>query len=152
MKSTKAAKTLSFTSISSPCDFIREAKDEAFNSNLKFEPTDSGFDLEIGGNHGGKLVYRATVSATEGGSLISGQIITIPWSARGEKENLFQKILFILGVIIILPLILLSLLSLSIYTIFSRLFCRKGGTPTEEDVLRDFMIDKMCCNETKEHI
>lgn len=148
MKNTKTDKKIfSFHSISSPGDFMARLKDEAANADLKMEQTESGFDLQIDSNHGGRIVYQASISADEkGGSLISGEIITIPWTANTDKKkNLFRKILLIIGCMIVLPFVLIFLLCYGICALFVRLFCGKNIVPDQQEKLCGFMLNKMCC-------
>lgn len=142
-------KTFSFHSISSPRDFIATIKDEAVNFNLKIEQTESGFHLQLDSNHGGEIVYKANISADEnGGSFISGEITTIPWTTKSDKKkNLFQKMMSVLGSIVVLPFVLTFLLCYGIYMLFVRLFRGENIEPTEEEKLCDFMINKMCCKQ-----
>lgn len=145
-------KIYSFHSISAPHDFITRIKEEAAHSNLKIEQAENQFDLQIDGNHGGKIVYRANVSAAEnGGSIICGEMITIPWSNKPQKKkNVFQKVLLILDYIIILPLVLFVLLGHGIYSLFVRLFHGKNIELSNEEKLCNFMINTMCCKLNKD--
>ena len=95
MKNKKAEqKILSFRNVSSPYDFAARIKEGAINSNLKVEQNDTDFILQLNSNHGGRIVYKATVTADEsGGSYISGEIVTIPWGNRiNKKESIIEKI------------------------------------------------------------
>lgn len=153
MKNKKNDKrTFSFHSISSPYDFAARIKEEAVRSNLKIEQNDTDFYLQLDSNHGGRIVYKATVIADEsGGSYISGEITTIPWSDNSnKKKSVFKKIFSILGCIIVIPFVLIFLLCYGIYTLFIRLFRSKSIEPTKEEKLCDFMINKMCCMQTEE--
>lgn len=149
MKKVPINKIYSFHNNSSPHDFIARVKDEAINCNLKIKQTENGFDLQIGSNHGGRIVYRANVSADEnGGSFISGEMVTVPWRDKSEsKQNLFQKILSILGFIIVLPIVLIFLFCYGIYFLFIHLFLRKNIELTNEEKLCDFMTNKMNCSQ-----
>ncbi len=142
-------KTFSFHSISSPYDFAARIKEEVVHSNLKFEQNDTDFYLQLDSNHGGRIVYKATVTADErGGSYISGEIKTIPWSDKpNKKKSIFEKILSILGYFILIPFVLIFLLCYGVYMLFVRLFRGKSVKPTNEEKLCDFMINKMCCRQ-----
>ncbi len=147
-KKTPINEVYSFNSFSSPHDFIARVKEEAIKSNLKFEQTENGFDLQIGSNHGGRIVYRANLSADEnGGSFISGEIITIPWVSSSKKKNIFQKILSFLRLIVVLPFVLIVMVFIGIYALFLRLFGGKSTEPTDEEKLCDFMTNKMSCEQ-----
>ena len=111
MKNKKAEqKVLSFRNVSSPYDFAARIKEEAINSNLKVEQNDTDFILQLNSNHGGRIVYKATVTADEsGGSYISGEIVTIPWGNRiNKKESTIEKIFSIVCYIVVIPFVLIS--------------------------------------------
>lgn len=151
MKKIKPNKRYSFHSISSPNDFIERIKSQVINSELTIEENEGGFDLHINSNHGGRIVYRANISADEkGSSVISGEIITVPWNINQKKDSLFVKILSIFALIILLPLFLIVMLCYSIYLLFIRLICKKNTEPTNEKILCDFMTNKMCCKQIYE--
>ena len=148
MKTKKTDKSIfSFHSNFSPCDFIARIKEKAVHSNLKIEQNDADFNLQLDSNHGGEIVYRATVSADEnGGSYISGEITTIPYNGKlYKKKNIFEKIFSVLCYVIVTPFVLVFLLFYGIYMLFVRLFRGKTIEPTKEEKLCDFMIHKMSC-------
>ncbi|MBQ8407658.1 MAG: hypothetical protein IJY39_02200 [Clostridia bacterium] len=141
-------KVFSFYSISSPCDFTARIKEEAIGSNLNIEQNDTGFNLQLDSNHGGRIVYKATVIEENGGSYISGEIATIPWSDKpNKKKSIIEKIFSVIGYIVVFPFMLIFLLFYGIYTLFVRLFRGKSIETTKEDKLCDFMINKMCCKQ-----
>ncbi len=145
-------KIFSFYSISSPCDFAARINEEAINSNLKIEQNGTGFYLQFDSNHGGRIVYKATVTADEsGGSYISGEITTIPWSNKpNKKKSIFEKTFSIIGYIVAIPFVLIFLLCYGVYMLFVRIFRGKSIEPTKEEKLSDFMLNKMCCRQTEE--
>ena len=150
MKNKKTEKKIfSFHSVSSPYDFAARIKEEAINSNLKIEQNDKDFILQLDSNHGGRIVYKATVTADEsGGSYISGEIVTIPWNDKPNKKKSIIEIIFsIIGYIVVIPFVLVFLLCYDVYTLFVRLFRGTSIEPTKEDKLCDFMINKMCCKQ-----
>ena len=140
-------KMFSFHSVSSPYDFATRIKEEAINSNLKIEQNDTDFILQLNSNHGGRIVYKATITADEGGgSYISGKILTIPWNNKpSKKKNIKEKIFSIVGYIVVIPFVLISLLFSGICMLFVRLFCGKNIEVTNEEKLCDFMTNEMCC-------
>ena len=142
-------KTFSFHSISSPYDFAVRIKEEAINSNLKIDQNDTGFILQLNSNHGGRIVYQATVTADESdGSYISGEIVTLPWNGNpNKKKSIIEKIFSIVGYIVVIPFVLIFLLCYGIYMLFVRLFRGKNVEVTNEEKLCDFMINKMCCKQ-----
>ena len=152
MKKTPINKVYSFHSLSSPHSFLERFGEEAVKSNLKFDQDKNGFDLQIHNNHGGKTVYRAHVSADDnGGSFISGEIITIPWNDKpNKKKSIIQKIFSIVGYIVVIPFMLIFLLCYGIYMLFVRLFHGKNIEVTNEEKLCDFMTNKMCCRQKEE--
>ena len=143
-------KTFSFHSVSAPCDFAAIIKEEAINSNLKIELNDTDFILQLDSNHGGRIVYKATVTADEsGGSYISGEIVTIPWNEaknRTKTQRTLQVIGYIRAGIALLPGIILVSLFMVFYELFL-LIKNKGKRelPREEKKLLDFMLNKLCC-------
>ena len=150
MKNKKAEqKIYSFHSISSPYDFAVRIKEEAIHSNMKIEQNDTDFILQLDSNHGGRIVYKATVTADEnGGSYISGEITTIPWGNRiNKKESIIEKIFSIVAYIVVIPFALIFLLFYSIYALFVRLFRGKNIEVTNEEKFCDFMTNKMCCKQ-----
>ena len=147
-KTTKRA--YSFHSISSPYDFTTRIKDEVLRSKLKLEQRENGFDLQLDSNHGGRIVYRASISADEnGGCFIRGEIISVPWNRQPEKKNIFQKIMSVLICIMMVPLVLIFLLGYGIYTLFMQIGRDKNNGPTADETLCNFMINKMCCKQTE---
>lgn len=141
-----------FYSIQAPGCFSTTIQEEAERANLKIEQSENEFSLHIDDNHGGQVFYKAHISASEnGGSLIEGEIITIPWNECKNRTK-FQKVMevigYILGGIVLSPVIVLIFLFLGFYELFL-LFKNKGKRelPREEKNLLDFMINKMCCKQ-----
>ena len=152
MKNKKAEqKIFSFHSVSSPFDFAARIKEEAINSNLKVEQNDTDFILQLNSNHGGRIVYKATVTANEsGGSYISGEIVAIPWIDKpNKKKTIIEKIFSIVGYIVVIPFVLIFLLCYGTYMLFVRLFRGKNIEVTNEEKLCDFMMNKMRCKQMK---
>ena len=142
-------KIFSFHSVSSPYDFAARIKEEAINSNLKIEQNNTDFILPLNSNHGGRIVYKATVTANEsGGSYISGEIVTIPWNdTPNKKKSMIEKIFSIVGYLVVIPFVLIFLLCYGAYMLFVRLFRGKNIEVTNEEKLCDFMTNKMCCRQ-----
>ena len=148
----KKKRTFIFHSISDPRNFIARIQEEAKQAGLKIEQLDNRFSLHIDSNHGGQVFYQARISADEhGGSHIEGEIITIPWNEAKNKTK-FQKVMevigYILGAIVLSPVIVLIFLTLGFYELFL-LFKNKGKReiPREEENLLNFMVNKMCCRQ-----
>ena len=135
-----------------PHTFGVSIQEEAEQADLFIEQSGNAFNLRIDGNHGGQVFYQARISADEyGGSLIEGEIITIPWN-EGENKTKFQKVMevigYVLGGIVLSPIIILVFLILGVDELFW-LFKNKGKRelPREEKNLLDFMINKMSCEQ-----
>ena len=144
--------TFAFHSMLDPHYFLVRIPEEAKQALLPIEQSENAFNLRIDGNHGGQVFYQARISADEhGGSLIEGEIITIPWNEAKNKTK-FQKVMeevgYILSGIILSPVIILIFLILGFYELFL-LFKNKGKRelPREEKNLLDFMLNKLCCTQ-----
>ena len=145
-------RTFAFHSMLDPHHFLTRIQEEVENADLLIDQSENTFNLRIDCNHGGQVFYQARISADEhGGSLIEGEIITIPWN-EGENKTKFQKVIevigYILGGIVLSPIIILFLLILG----FDELFCLfknkgKRELPREEKKLLDFMLNKLCCTQ-----
>lgn len=141
-----------FHSSLDPHYFLVRIQEEAKQARLPIEQSENTFNLRIDCNHGGQVFYQARISADEhGGSLIEGEIIAIPWNEaknRTKLQKVMEVIGYILGVIVLLPVIVLGFLFLGFYELFL-LFKNKGkrALPREEKNLLDFMINKMICEQ-----
>lgn len=148
----KKKRTFIFHSISDPHNFITRIQEEAQQEGLKFEQSENVFSLHIDSNHGGQVFYQAQICVDEqGGSRIEGEIITIPWNEaknRTKLQKVMEVIGYILGGIVLLPVIILIFLILGFYELFS-LIKNKGKRvmPREEENLLNFMLNKLCCSQ-----
>ena len=147
-KKSTEKKIYSFSSLSTPDEFMSRLSDTAVQTKLGIELTENGFDLRLKSHHAGWHVYRASVIANESGSsIIQGTIESVPWNTRNahleKKESFFQKLPTMLLFIILFPLFILDLLFVAICTFISYLL--HGKEATEKDILFDFMTNKMCC-------
>lgn len=148
----KKKRTFTFHSVLDLHHFPTRIQEEAKQANLQLWQSENEFSLHIDDNHGGQVFYKAHISASEnGGSLIEGEIITIPWNEVKNRTK-FQKIMevigYILGGIILSPAIVLIFLISGFYELF--LFFKNKGKrelPREEKNLLDFMLNKMCCTQ-----
>ena len=145
-------RAFAFHSRLDPHTFGVRIQEEAKQAHLPIEQSENAFNLRIDCNHGGQVFYQACISADEhGGSLIEGEIITIPWN-EGENKTKLQKVMkvigYVLGGIVLSPIIILVFLILGFDELFW-LFKNKGKRklPREEKKLLDFMINKMCCEQ-----
>ena len=146
-KKTKEKEMFRFVSLSTPDAFLLMAKEEAIKAGLNFEQTEGGFDLELESNKGGKVVYRASVSANEaGGSVIQGTIETVPWHTRPkEKKTLWDKILTVFAYILSIPIALIACLAAAIVWLVIRIIHGKSAEVHADETLCNFMTNKMCC-------
>ena len=148
----KKKRTFTFHCTLDPYHFLARIQEEAKQARLPIEQSENAFNLRIDGNHGGQVFYRARISVDEhGGSLIEGEIITIPWN-EAKNRSKFQKVMevigYVLGGIVLSPIIILVFLILG----FDELFCLfknkgKRELPREEKKLLDFMLNKLCCTQ-----
>lgn len=145
-------RTFAFHSMLAPHCFLARIQEEAKQAHLPIEQSENAFNLRIDAHHGGQVFYQACISVDEhGGSLIEGEIITIPWN-EGENKTKFQKVMkvigYVLGGIVLSPIIILVFLILGFDELFW-LFKNKGKRelPREEKKLLDFMINKMSCEQ-----
>ena len=148
----KEKRTFTFHSRLDAYHFLMRIQEEAEQADLFIEQSENAFRLRIDGNHGGQVFYQARISADEhGGSLIEGEIITIPWN-EGENKTKFQKVMevigYVLGGIVLSPVIILVFLFMGFYELFL-LIKNKGKRelPRDEKNLLDFMINKMSCEK-----
>ena len=146
-KKAKEKKIYSFSSLSTPDEFFLKMEEESVKFEVSIEQTENGFDLDLESNKGGKVVYRASVSANEnGGSVIQGTIETIPWHTRpAKKQPIWNKILTVIAYILALPIILFGILSLMIVWLVIQIIHGKSEEPNAEEILCDIMTNKMCC-------
>ena len=144
-------RTFAFHSSLDPHYFLVRIQEEAKQAHLPIEQSENAFNLRIDAHHGGQVFYQARISADEqGGSLIEGEIIAIPWNEaknRTKLQKVMEVIGYILGGIVLLPVIVLVFLFLGFYELFL-LFKNKGKRelPRDEKNLLDFMINKMSCD------
>ena len=135
-----------------PHTFGVRIQEEAEQADLFIDQSGNAIKLRIDSNHGGQVFYQARISADEhGGSLIEGEIIAIPWNEaknRTKLQKVMEVIGYILGGIVLLPVIVLVFLFLGFYELFL-LFKNKGKRelPRDEKNLLDFMINKMSCEQ-----
>ena len=146
-KKSKEKKIYSFSSLSKPDEFLLQVKEEAIKSNLYLCQAENGLDLELKSHHGGRVIYRASISVDEnGGSVIQGTIETIPWHTRpAKKPTLWNKILSVIAYIVAIPIILIALLVAAIIWLVICILHGKSKEVTEEEALFDFMTNKMGC-------
>ena len=141
-----------FHNCQSPNCFRAELQEKALQANLKLEQSENEFCLHIDSHHGGQVFYKARISAGDGGgSLIEGEIITIPWD-DGKSRTKFQKVMevigYILGGIVMSPIIILIFLFLGCYELFLRIKNKgRKELPRDEINLMYFMVTKLLCSQ-----
>ena len=143
----KEKKIYSFSSLSAPDEFISRLCETAVQAKLGIELTKAGFNLQLKSHHTGWYIYRASIFANEnGGSVILGTIETIPWHTRpAKKRPIWNKILTVIAYILAAPFILFGILSMAIIWLIIRIIHGKSEEPDEEEILCNFMTNKMCC-------
>ena len=148
----KKKRAFAFHSMSAPQHFLVRIQEEAEQADLLIEHSGNAFNLRIDCHHGGQVFYQARLSEDEqGGSHIEGELITIPWNEVKNRTKL-QKVMgvigYVLGGIVLSPVIILIFLFLGFYELFL-LFKNKGKRelPRDEKNLLDFMINKMSCEQ-----
>ena len=147
-KKNKGKEIFSFSSLSTPKEFLSRLCETAVQAKLGIELTEAGFNLQLKSHHTGWYVYRASVVANEsGGSIVQGTIETDLWAAghnhSEKKKSFFQKVLTVFSFVILIPLFILVLLFVAVYMLISQLL--HGKEATEKEILFDFMTNKMCC-------
>lgn len=147
----KKNRIFSFYSSQSPSCFSATIQEKAEQTNLKIEQSENEFRVLIDSHHGGQVFYKARISESENsGSLIEGEIVTIPWN-RGKNRTKFQKVMgvfgYVLGGIVLLPVILIFLFLGFIERVLNIKNRGKKELPRDKKNLLDLMINKMCCKQ-----
>ena len=92
-KKNKGKEIFSFSSLSTPKEFLSRLCETAVQAKLGIELTEAGFNLQLKSHHTGWYVYRASVVANEsGGSIVQGTIEPDLWAAghnHSEKKKSF---------------------------------------------------------------
>ena len=151
----KKKRTFAFRSSLAPDSFWTRLQEEAKQAHLAVEQSEDAFRLCIDMHHGGQVFYQARITADErGGSLIEGNMVTIPWN-EGEEKTKLQKVAEVIGYIlfgiVFSPLIVLLFLVGGLINLFS-LIKNKGKRelPREEEKLLDMMLNKLSCTQITE--
>ncbi len=150
----RGKRTFSFHNISCPDDFLARVQEAAKEAHLELVMSENELRLHIDSHHGGQNYYCAKVTeGAGGGTVLEGEIITVPWN-HGKRKTKFQKAIeifgYILGAIVLSPVILLIFLCLGFYELFLLIKNRdKTGVtrPRDEEKLLDFMLNKLCCKQ-----
>ena len=148
----KSKQVFAFTTPLPPTDFKLDLREAAYDSgHLLYEDTPNGFDLGIErGGHSGGYWYTATITETEDGTEMRGEIVfrTFHGDEEVRKNAKWKKISeWILIVIFFLPVLLIALPTWGIMLLIGKL----RGKPVEatmstEEKLTHFMTEVMGCN------
>ncbi len=148
----KKKRTFAFHSMLDSHHLLARIQEEAKQAHLPIDQSENAFNLRIDAHHGGQVFYQVRISTDErGASLITGEIIAIPWNECRNRTK-FQKVMaavcYVLGGIVLSPIIILIFLILGFDELFW-LFKNKGKRelPREEKKLLDFMLNKLCCTQ-----
>ena len=144
--------SFAFTTSASP-EVLRERVCEAVRAKgeMLYEDTEAGFDLGVSrGGHSGGFWYTATLTETEDGTEMRGEIVfrTFHGDEEVRKNAKWKKISeWILIVIFFLPVLLIALPTWGILLLIGKL----RGKPVEatmstEEKLTHFMTEVMGCN------
>lgn len=152
-KERKNKQVFAFTTPLPPADFKQKLREAVYDSgHLLYEDTPSGFDLGIErGGHSGGYWYTATITETEDGTEMRGEIVfrTFHGDEEVRKNAKWKKISeWILIVIFFLPVLLIALPTWGIMLLIGKL----RGKPVEvtmstEEKLTRFMTEVMGCRE-----
>ena len=155
-KAKKKNKTFAFATHLPPADFKRNLREAVQNSgHLLYEDTQNGFDLGIErGGHSGGYWYAATMTETEGGAEMRGEVVYRTYHKDGKlrEDTKGEKIREWLGIVLIViffsPVFLIALAIWGILLLIGKL----RGKPVEatmstEEKLTRFMTEVMGCRE-----
>ena len=155
MSKAKKNKIYAFTTHLPPTDFKQSLREAVYESgHLLYEDTPTGFDLGIErGGHSGGYWYAATLTETENGAEMRGEVVyrfyhkdgKLREDTRGEKIREWLGIALI--VIFFSPVFLIALAIWGIMLLIGKL----RGKPVEatmstEEKLTHFMTEVMGCN------
>ena len=152
----KSKRVFAFTTPLPPADLKQKLREAVHTSgSLLCEDTPSGFDLGIErGGHSGGYWYTATLTETEDGTEMRGEIVYRSYHKNGEyrEDTKGEKIREWLGIVLIViffsPVFLIALAIWGIMLLIGKL----RGKPVEatmstEEKLTHFMTEGMGCRE-----
>jgi hypothetical protein len=152
----KSKRVFAFTTPLPPADFKQKLREAVHNDgSLLYEDTQNGFDLGIErGGHSGGYWYTATLTETEDGTEMRGEIVYRSYHKNGEyrEDTKWEKIREWLGIVLIViffsPVFLIALATRGIMLLVGKL----RGRPVEvtmstEEKLTRFMTEVMGCRE-----
>ena len=154
-KAKKKDKTFAFATHLPPADFKRNLREAVQNSgHLLYEDTQNGFDLGIErGGHSGGYWYAATMTETEGGTEMRGEVVYRTYHKDGKlrEDTKGEKIREWLGIVLIViffsPVFLIALVIWGIMLLIGKLRGKPvAATLSTEEKLTHFMTEVMGCN------
>lgn len=154
-KAKKKDKTYAFTTPLPPADFKQKLREAVHNDgSLLYEDTPNGFNLGIErGGHSGGYWYVATLTETEDGTEMRGEVVYRTYHKDGKlrEDTRGEKIREWLGIVLIViffsPVFLIVLAIWGIMLLIGKL----RGKPVEatmstQEKLTHFMTEVMGCN------
>ena len=154
-KAKKKNRIYAFTTHLPPADFKQSLREAVYDSgHLLYEDTQNGFDLGIErGGHSGGYWYTATMTETENGTEMRGEIVYRTYHKDGKlrEDTKGERIREWLGIVLIViffsPVFLIALAIWGIMLLIGKL----RGKPLEatlstEEKLTRFMTEVMGCN------
>ena len=154
-KAKKKNKTFAFTTPLPPADFKQSLREAVYDSgHLLYEDTQNGFDLGIErGGHSGGYWYIATLTETENGTEMRGEIVYRSFHGDGsyreatKREKIQEKFFIAIEALICLIPILVFYAVGGILLLIGKL----RGKPVEvtmstEEKLTRFMTEVMECH------
>lgn len=158
-KERKNKQVFAFTTPLPPADFKQKLREAVYDSgHLLYEDTPSGFDLGIErGGHSGGWWYTATLTETEDGTEMRGEIVYRSLHGDGScrEATKWEKVKETLFVILVGLLCLIPILIIYAIQGILRLIGKLRGKPleitlsTEEKLIR-FMTEVMGCSVLEE--
>ena len=157
-KAKKKNKTFAFTTPLPPADFRQKLRKAVYDSgHLLYEDTQNGFDLGIErGGHSGGYWYVATLTETEDGTEMRGEIVYRSLCGDGSyrEATKWEKVKETLFVILVGLLCLIPILVIYAIQGILRLIGKLRGKPVEatmstEEKLTHFMTEVMGCRVGK---
>ncbi len=154
-KAKKKDKTFAFTTPLPSTDFKLNLREAVYDSgHLLYEDTPNGFDLGIErGGHSGGYWYTATMTETEAGTEMRGEIVYRSLHGDGSyrEATKWEKAKDVIFTVFVALLCLIPILVIYAVQGILHLIGRLRGKPVEatmstEEKLTHFMTEVMGCN------
>jgi hypothetical protein len=151
----KSKRVFAFTTPLPPADLKQKLREAVYNDgSLLYEDTPNGFNLGIErGGHSGGYWYTATLTETEDGTEMRGEIVYRSLHGDGSyrEATKWEKVKETLFVILVGLLCLIPILIIYAIQGILRLIGKLRGKPLEitlstEEKLTHFMTEVMGCN------